>query len=95
MNTYRVDFTPDSLRRNKGARARLMRDVRKVAAKLRKEGATPPRFVRKRRHDRSLGYWFQLDADVQKDKKAAELLKPYGWVPASPPVIPESEWLKL
>lgn len=95
MNTYRVDFTPESLRRDKRARARLMRDVRKVAARLRKEAATPPRYVRKRRTDRSLGYWFQFDADVQKDAKAVELLKPYGWAPASAPVLPESEWMKL
>lgn len=95
MNTYRVDFTPESLRRDKGARTRLMRDVRKVAARLRKEGAAPARYVRKRRHDRSLGYWFQLDADVQKDAKAMKLLEPYRWSPASPPVLPESEWMKL
>ena len=95
MNTYRVDFTPEALRRDKTARARLMRDVQKVAAGLRKKGAEPARYVRKRRTDRSLGYWFQLDADVQKDTKAAELLKPYGWTPSAPPVLPESEWKKL
>jgi len=95
VNTYRVDFTPESLRRDKGARSRLMRDVRKVFARLRKEGAPPPRYVRKRRTDRTLGYWFQIDADVQKDAKAMKLLEPYRWSPASPPVLPESEWMKL
>ena len=95
MKTYRVDFTPGSLRGDKTARARLMRDVRKLAASLRKEGMAAPRYVRKRRTDRSLGYWFQFDADVEKAPGAAEMLKPYGWTPAAPPVLPESEWKKL
>lgn len=95
MKTYRVDFTPDSLRTDKTARARLMRDVRKLAAGLRKEGMAAPRYVHKRRTDRSLGYWFQFDADVDKAPGAAAMLKPYGWKSAAPPVLPESEWKKL
>jgi len=95
MHTYRVDFTPAALRRDKSARMRLMRDVRKVAANVRAERAAPPRYVRKRRTDRTLGYWFQFDVDVLKDARSAELLKPYGWAPASPPVLPPSEWKSL
>jgi hypothetical protein len=95
MHTYRVDFTPEALRRDKDARTRLMRDVRKVAATLRKDGAARPRYVRKRRTDRSIGYWFQFDADLQKNADAARLLKPYGWAPSAPPVLPASEWKKL
>ena len=95
MNTYRVDFTQEALRRDKDAPTRLMRDVKKVAGKMKKDLDQPPRFVRKRRTDRSLGYWFQFSADVGKDKKAAELLKPYGWAPATPPVLPQSEWKRL
>lgn len=95
MNTYRVDFTPEELRRNKEARTRLLRDVRKVAAKHKKELEQPPRYVWKRRTDGSLGYWFQFTADVSKDKKSAELLKPYRFAPASPPVLPQSEWKRL
>ena len=95
MNTYRVDFTPESLRRDKDAPTRLMRDVKKVASKLKKDLEQRPRYLWKRRTDRSLGYWFQFSADVTKDKKAAELLAPYGWAPAAPPVLPESEWRRL
>jgi len=95
MHTYRVDFTPEALRRDRTARMRLMRDVRKVAATLRKERAAPPRYVRKRRSDRSLGYWFQFDADVLGNRACADLLKPYGWAAANPPSLPASEWRKL
>ena len=95
MNTYRVDFTPETLRRDKDAPARLMREVRKVAAKMRGSLTTKPRWVKKRRTDRSLGYWFQFDADVQKDASATEALRAYGWAPAAAPVIPQSEWKKL
>ena len=94
MNTYRVDFPPETLRRQKGARSRLMRDVKKVVAKMKKDLDQPPRFLWKRRTDGSLGYWFQLSSEV-KDKKALELLKPYGWVPSAPPVLPASEWKRL
>jgi hypothetical protein len=95
MNTYRVDFTAESLRRQKGARSRLMRDVRKIAAKMKKDSAEKPRYLWKRRTDGSLGYWFQLPEDVSKDKKAAETLKAYGWAPSSAPVLPQSEWMRL
>ena len=95
MNTYRVDFSHEALRRDKDAPTRLMRDVKKVASKMKKDLDQPPRFVRKRRTDRSLGYWFQFSTDVAKDKKATELLKPYGWAPATPPVLPQSEWKRL
>lgn len=95
MNTYRVDFTPEALKRDKSARTKLVRDVRKVARAARREGADKPRFLFKRRHDRSLGYWFQVDADLHKDAKAMEVLKPYGFAPSSPPVLPASEWKPL
>ena len=95
MNTYRVDFTAESLRRQKGARSRLMRDVRKLVAKLKKDAEQQPRFLWKRRTDGSLGYWFQLPDEFGKDKKAAESLKAYGWAPSSPPVLPQSEWKRL
>ena len=95
MNTYRVDFTPEALRRQKDARARLMRDVRKVAVSLKKELEQPPRYLWKRRNDGSLGYWFQFSADVAKNKKAADLLKPYGWSASAAPVLPQSEWKRL
>lgn len=95
MPTYRVDFSPEALRRQKGARARLMRDVKKVASTLKKDLEQPPRFLWKRRTDGSLGYWFQFSADVGKNKKAAELLKPYGWRESTPPVLPASEWQQL
>lgn len=95
MNTYRVDFTPEDLRRKKDARVHLMRDVRKAASKLKKDLSAPVRYVKKRRTDRSLGYWFQFDADVQKNKEAVKLLEPYGFAPAAPPVLPDSEWKKL
>ena len=98
MNTYRVDFTAESLRRKKGARTRLMRDVRKIIAKM-KKGDEQPRYLWKRRTDGSLGYWFQLpddvSKDVAKDKKTTEMLKAYGWAPCSPPVLPQSEWKRL
>ena len=94
MNTYRVDFSPESLRRQKGARGRLMRDVKKVVSKMKKDLEQPPRYLWKRRTDGSLGYWFQLSSDV-KDKKALELLKPYGWTACSAPVLPQSEWKSL
>jgi hypothetical protein len=93
MNTYRVDFPLETLQRDKDVRSRLMRDMRKVAKTV--KGETKPRFLWKRRTDRSLGYWFQVDTDLQKDKKAMELLKPYGLAPSSPPVLPESEWQRL
>jgi hypothetical protein len=93
MNTYRVDFPYESLKRDKEARTRLMRDMRKVAKSAKGEGK--PRYLWKRRTDRSLGYWFQLDTDLAKDKKAMALLKPYGFAPSAPPVLPESEWKPL
>ena len=95
MNTYRVDFTPESLRRNKDAPTRLMRDIKKIAKKMKKDQEQPPRYLWKRRTDRSLGYWFQFSEDVGKDKKAAETLKAYGWVSCAPPVLPQSEWKRL
>ena len=95
MNTYRVDFPAESLRRDKHARTRLMRDIRKALKATAKEGAQKPRYLWKRRTDRSLGYWFQVDADLTKDKKAMELLKPYGLAPSQPPVLPQSEWQAL
>lgn len=95
MHTYRVDFTPEALRRNKAAPARLMRDVRKVARDMRKSLSSKPRYVWKRRTDRSIGYWFQFDADLQKQSDAVKLLEPYGWAPAAAPVIPQSEWKAL
>ncbi len=95
MNTYRVDFTPEGLRRDKNARTRLLRDVKKAAKILKKDLDQPPSYVWKRRTDRSLGYWFQFSTDVMRDKKAADLLKPYGWTPAAPPVLPQSEWRRL
>lgn len=93
MNTYRVDFSRESLQRDRDARARLMRDIRKVAKSAKGEGK--PRYLWKRRTDLSLGYWFQLDKDLQKDKKAMELLKPYGIAASTPPILPESEWQPL
>jgi hypothetical protein len=93
MNTYRVDFSPAALRSDKGARARLMRDMRRLARSA--KGESPPRYLWKRRTDRSIGYWFQLEADLQKDKKAMELLKPYGLAPSAPPSLPASEWQRL
>lgn len=93
MNTYRVDFSRESLARDKNARARLMRDIRKLAGSA--KGEAKPRYLWKRRTDLSLGYWFQLDRDLHKDKKAMELLKPYGLTPSAPPVLPESEWQPL
>ena len=93
MQTYRVDFSPESLSRDKDARTRLMRDMRKLAKAS--KGEARPRYLWKRRTDRSLGYWFQLDADLQKDAKARKLLEPYGIAPSSPPVLPESEWKPL
>ena len=93
MNTYRVDFTPESLRRDKDARTRLMRDIRKVMKSM--KGDEKPRYLWKRRTDRSLGYWFQLPADIQKDKNAMKVLEPYGIHAASVPVLPQSEWKPL
>jgi hypothetical protein len=93
MNTYRVDFSPEDLKRDKGARTRLMRDMQKLAKAA--KGDAKPRYLWKRRTDQSLGYWFQVDADLHKDKKAMETLKAYGIAPASPPVLPESEWKAL
>lgn len=93
MNTYRVDFSRETLKGDKDARTRLMRDMRKVARTAKGEGK--PRYLWKRRTDQSLGYWFQIDADLQKDKKAMELLKPYGIAPSAPPVLPKSEWQPL
>ena len=93
MNTYRVDFACDLLSRDKDVRTRLMRDIRKVAKSVKGDGK--PRYLWKRRTDRSLGYWFQIDADLQKDKKAMKLLESYGIHPASPPVLPQSEWKAL
>jgi hypothetical protein len=93
MNTYRVDFTPDVLRRDKDAPTRLMRDMRKVAKSI--KGDEKPRYLWKRRTDRSRGYWFQLPADLQKDKKAMQLLGPYGLHAAAPPSLPQSEWKAL
>ena len=95
MNTYRVDFGPDQLRRDKDAPARLMRDVRKVAKDVRKEAASAPRYVWKRRTDQSRGYWFQFDADLHRKPEVAKLLEPYGWRQSAPPVLPESEWKGL
>lgn len=94
MNTYRVDFTQEDLRRNRDVRTRLIRDVRKIA-KSAKGGEARPRYLRKRRTDRSIGYWFQMEADVHKDPKAMKVLEPYGFAPAAPPVLPESEWKPL
>jgi hypothetical protein len=93
MHTYRVDFSRDTLKRDKDARTRLMRDIRKVAKTA--KGEAKPRYLWKRRTDQTLGYWFQLDTDLAKDKKAMELLKPYGVAVSSPPVLPESEWKPL
>lgn len=93
MNTYRVDFPLETLKRDKGARTRLMRDMKKIAKSA--KGDAKPRYLWKRRTDRSLGYWFQIDHDLAKDKKAMETLKPYGLAPATPPVLPESEWQPL
>ena len=94
MNTYRVDFTPETLRQKKGARTRLMRDVRRVVGKMKKDLEQPPRYLWKRRTDGSLGYWFQLSGDI-KDKKALETLKAHGWAPSAAPVLPQSEWKRL
>ncbi len=93
MNTYRVDFSRETLKRDKDVRTRLMRDIRKVIKNAKGEGQ--PRYLWKRRTDQSLGYWFQIDADLQKDKKAMALLKPYGIAPSAPPVLPQSEWQRL
>lgn len=93
MNTYRVDFTPDALKGSKDARTRLMRDIRKVLKTVKSD--EKPRYLWKRRTDRSLGYWFQIPADLQKDEKAMKLLEPYGIHPASPPSLPQSEWKSL
>lgn len=93
MNTYRVDFTPDSLKNDKDARSRLMRDIRKVAKSA--KGDAKPRYLWKRRTDRSLGYWFQLSGDIQKDKEAMKLLEPYGFRESAPPSLPQSEWKPL
>ena len=95
MNTYRVDFTPEQLRRNKQGPTRLMRDVRKIVKAMKKDAEETPRYLWKRRTDRSLGYWFQLPAGLEKDKKAAEVLKAYGWAPSAAPVLPQSEWQRL
>ena len=94
VNTYRVDFSPASLRSQRGARTRLMRDVKKIVGKMKKDLEQPPRYLWKRRTDGSLGYWFQLSGEI-KDKKAVEMLKPYGWTASSPPILPESEWKRL
>jgi hypothetical protein len=95
MNTYRVDFDPETLRRNKSARMALMRDARKAARKLAKDATTPARYVWKRRTDGSLGYWFQFENDVQKEPEVAKLMEPHGWRPSAAPVLPQSEWRPL
>jgi hypothetical protein len=92
MNTYRVDFAPEALK-GREVRSRLMRDIRKVAKSTKAE--VKPRYLWKRRTDGSLGYWFQLDADLQKDGKAMALLEPYGLRPSAPPSLPQSEWRRL
>lgn len=94
MNTYRVDFTPEALRKDKDARARLMRDIRKIA-KAAKKDDEKPRYLWKRRTDLSLGYWFQLPFDLQKDKKAMKVLEPYGLHASAAPHLPQSEWVSL
>ncbi|HYC37081.1 MAG TPA: hypothetical protein VEC19_11695 [Usitatibacter sp.] len=93
METYRVDFTTENLRRDKNARTRLMRDVRRVAKSLKSD--EKPRYLWKRRTDRSLGYWFQLPAGLQKDAKAKKLLEPYKIQASAPPALPQSEWKSL
>lgn len=93
MNTYRVDFTPETLKRDRNARTRLMRDIRKVARTA--KGDAKPRYLWKRRTDLSLGYWFQLPVDLHKDKDAMKLLEPYGLKASTPPVLPQSEWKAL
>ena len=95
MNTYRVDFDQDTLRRNRNARMNLMRDARKVARQMKKDDAAPARYVWKRRTDGSLGYWFQIDGDVQKQPELAKMMEPYGWRASTPPVLPQSEWKTL
>lgn len=95
MHTYRVDFTPEALRRDRNVRNRLMRDVRKAAKAMSKTSSTRPRYVWKRRTDQTLGYWFQFEGDVQKEAEAKKLLEPYGWTPSAPPVLPQSEWKAL
>jgi hypothetical protein len=93
MHTYRVDFDPGP--RTGDQRTRLMRDIRKVAARTRKADGTPARYVWKRRTDGTLGYWFQFDNDVLKDAEARKLLEPHGVASASPPVLPQSEWKRI
>ena len=94
MNTFRVDLTPETLRQKKGVRTRLMRDVKKVLSKIRKDLDEPPRYLWKRRTDGSLGYWFQFSGDI-KDNKSLEILKAHGWAPSAAPVLPQSEWKRL
>ena len=93
MHTYRVDFNPGP--RSSTLRARLMRDIRKVASRARKADGTPARYVWKRRTDGTLGYWFQFESDVLKDAEARKLLEPHGVASASPPVLPQSEWKRI
>ena len=93
MHTFRADF--QSGPRSSILRARLMRDIRKVAARARKPDAAAARYVWKRRADGTLGYWFQFESDVLKDAEARKLLEPHGLASASPPVLPQSEWKRI
>ena len=94
MNTYHVDFSRETLRRDKQAPARLMRDIRRIAKDLGRETARP-RYVWKRRTDQSRGYWFQFADDLHKKPEVAKLLEPYGWRQSSAPLLPASEWQEL
>ena len=93
MHTYRVDFDPGP--RSTTLRSRLMRDIRKVAARARKGEGAPPHYVWKRRTDGTMGYWFQFESDILKDAEARKLLEPHGVTSASPPVLPQSEWKRI
>ena len=93
MHTYRVDFNSGG--RSTILRSRLMRDIRKVAARARKADGVPARYVWKRRTDGTLGYWFQFENDVLKDAETRKLLEPHGLASASPPVLPQSEWQRI